>query len=183
MPGLEILLIENILKNEDSKFKIFVETGTLHAQTVLNLEHKFDELHTIEVMKELYDSAIKYYNGEKIKFHLGDSIKTLPKVINTLNDNTIFFLDGHWSCGHTSFGEKHVPLFEELDSIMKFKHKSIIIIDDVRLFGYVSPVDWSEITVDKILDKVKNRLKKHYTMPSRLDENDRLVIHLHLMEH
>lgn len=178
MPGLESLILDTVLKDEKNDYDYFVETGTLHAQTVLNFENRFKELHTIEVMEDLYESAKKYYNGDKIKFHLGDSMKKLPEIINKLDNNAIFFLDGHWSCGHTSFGEKHVPLLEELESIMKFKHKNIIIIDDVRLFGYVSPVDWSNITIDKILNIVRNRLNKYYTLPSRLDENDRLVLHL-----
>ena len=170
-------------KNPEKDYPVFVETGTFKGGTILPLENYFSELHTIEICEKLFDNVKN--KSKKINFHLGDSSKILAEICPKINFNTIFFLDGHWSCGSTGRGEKDCPLYEELVCIMSLlNHYCIIIIDDCRLFGKGPtnshyPHDWEDINVKKILNLVHPRIDKYYFCPSNLHAKDRLVIYLH----
>jgi len=177
MPSLTPAHYESILNQSEFKnenFKFFVETGTNAGFTVNNMLSLFNEIHSIELSEEYYKSACdKFKMNKNVKLHLGDSSVVLKDIINEFNNNTVFFLDGHWSGGDTAKGDKDCPLIEELDTIVKhFKHKALIIIDDYRLFGTKGNEDWTEITDDNIKNVVKSRLV------SMVSNNDRLVISL-----
>ena len=176
MPKLDYKNIKNI--NDINSYDVFVETGSYKGETIFHMEKYFNELHTIEIKKEFYDDLTKKYNGNKIKFYLGDSSKVLNQVIETINKPTIFFLDGHWSSGNTGKGKVHVPLYDELTIINNFIHKCIIIIDDFRLFETNNICDWSNIKKEKVMSILKDRIEKIYHIPSPLHKEDRFVIHL-----
>ena len=187
MPSLEIDFLKNIkIENLFKNYPVFIESGTFMGQTIFKYEQLFKELHTIEIKSEFYNKVKNQYNGNKITFHLGDSSIKLIDICKTLNNNVIFFLDGHWSAGNTGRGNKDCPLYEELEAINNnLNNKAIIIIDDCRLFGLgpnttngKEPCNWEDINIDTILNLVKNRLDIHYTLPSELNKNDRLILHL-----
>ena len=184
MPSIYIKDIEN-LKTNYKNYTNFIETGTYFGNTISNMEPYFSKLYTIEIQKPLYNYNVQRYNGNKINFYLGDSMDILPIILPKINGKSIFFLDGHWSSDNiTGRGKKDCPLYEELSSIMKLhEDEAIIIIDDVRLFGFGSHLNknvcnWVDINLQNILKTVKNRMTKHYYFPSVLDPQDRLVIHL-----
>src|ERR1035438_2850030 len=165
MPSLnekQYLSILNEFAENKEDYKYFIETGTYQGETVNNMIPYFDEIYSIELNEPFFNNVKKIFaSNDKIKLHLGDSSKVLPDVIKSINGNAIFFLDGHWSGGSTSKGEKDVPLLEELDTIINdFKYKSIIIIDDYRLFGTKQNEDWTDITINNIKDKVNDKLLK-----------------------
>jgi len=173
MPSLTLQQLIEIIPYYQS-YPIFVETGTYLGHTIFEMDKYFEELHTVEIKKEFYESAKNSYQGSKITFHLGDSINELSKIVCKLSNNTIFFLDGHWSSEQTGRGIKDVPLLEELQQIMKdFKHQGIIIIDDYRLFGK-NPIDgscnedWSEINDQVIIDICADRIEKNVLIGDRL---------------
>lgn len=185
MPSIDYSFIKNnVVVNSTKTFKSFVETGTYLAETILKMEPYFDKLYTIEISKKYFHTAVDKYKGDKISFILGDSINEMKKLCITIKENTIFFLDGHWSSGDTGKGIKDCPLIEEISDINKlFISDGIIIIDDVRLFGKGPNKgdcneDWENITVDSILSIVKDRIDKYYYLPSEIDISDRLVIHI-----
>ena len=62
--------------------------------------------------------------------------------------------------------------------MQNFKFDCIITIDDVRLFGTKINEDWSDITRERILDLVKERLISCEYFPSNLYEEDRMVLTL-----
>ena len=132
MPTLEKEIIIKLLGNHPT-FKTFVETGTFVGETIFTMEPFLDELYTIEIKEEFYNSLTAKYRGTKINFILGDSSLELAKLVPNLKTDTIFFLDGHWSACGTGRGVKDCPLYEELDAIMAFKQGIIIVVDDVRL--------------------------------------------------
>lgn len=182
MPSLDLIYLKRHVKNIDFYNKCFVETGTYMGTTINNLEPYFSELHTVEIKESYYNRAKNIYKGDKITFHLGDSSDELIGICKSLENNTIFFLDGHWSSGGTGRGKKDCPLYEELDAIIKnFRYKAVIIIDDVRLFGKgpsngLNKEQWEDISIEKVLDKVHFRMEEHHFAPSQLYENDRLII-------
>jgi hypothetical protein len=179
MPALKYEFTKQI-QEDIGTYKTFVETGTYHCETILNMEPFFDMLYTIEIQPSFYVNAKqKYGSKNKIQFLLGDSSKIMNGLCPMLQTNTMFFLDGHWSCGNTGKGDKDVPLYEELTHIYNYlKHKGIIIIDDVRLFNTNHDVDWSSINVDTCIKILGNRVEKHYYLPSELHAEDRLIIHI-----
>ena len=185
MPSLEIDILnkikcDNIFKN----YPIFIETGTYLGETTFEMEKHFNFVHTIEIKKQFYNNVKKKYNGNKIKFYLGDSSFCLKEICKNINNNSIFFLDGHWSSGNTGRGKKDCPLYEELEVINEiFKYNAIIIIDDCRLFGKGpnkknAICNWEDINKEKILEILKKRLNNYYFLPSVLDKNDRLILHI-----
>ena len=168
------------LKSDYKNYNTFIETGTFQGDTTFAMEPYFQNLITIEVKEELHKSVVSKYEGDKIKFIHGDSVEVFKYLFKYVHDKSIFFLDGHYSSGITGYNNKTVPLIDEIELINKnFKNEGIIIIDDVRLFGkMLGSEDWSEISKDKILEILFDRISDFYYMESELDKQDRLVIHI-----
>lgn len=172
------------LKDDFNKYKTFIETGTAMGWTIFSMEPYFDNLFTIEISELYYTLTKDKYNGNKINFILGDSTYMLNDILGKIDNDTIIFLDGHFSSGNTGKGDKDCPLLEELESINNnFKHNAIIIIDDHRLFGKgpnnkQCSEDWEDISDDKVLNILSNRITDTYFLPSELDDKDRMIIHI-----
>jgi len=168
------------LKDNYKNYSTFIETGSYKGETIFAMEQYFDTLITIEVKEELYNNLLTNYNNNKIKFINGDSVEVFNYLFKYVNDKCIFFLDGHYSSGITSFKNKTVPLLDEINLInTNFKNEGIIIIDDVRLFGKkLGNEDWSEINKDKIFEILFDRITEYYYLESDLDTQDRLIIHI-----
>tara|TARA_R100000655_G_scaffold100939_1_gene145694 strand:- start:412 stop:945 length:534 start_codon:yes stop_codon:yes gene_type:complete len=158
-------------------YDTFVETGTHYGGTLSQMiSLHFKNIHTIELSDKLYEYSKNKYKNDKVYFHHGDSAKELPNVCKLIETPTIFFLDGHFCYGDSAQGELDCPLYEEIDSIVKYcKHKSIIIIDDFRLFGQGS---WGNISKDGIKKIVGNRYTDDYHLPSDIHEKDRWIINI-----
>lgn len=183
MPSIDINFIKSSLKNRKlEEFPVFIETGTYKGGTIFHMSKHFNELYTIEVANHLYKDVVEKYNQTKlnnINFILGDSCNVLPKLLPKITNKSIVFLDGHFSSLNTGKGDKDVPLYEEVSAIMSFhKNECIIIIDDIRLVGTDRNEDWSDISIDQILEITKPRQIDSFYLPSRLNSKDRLIIHL-----
>ena len=136
----EIISLSGIEKNN---FKTFVETGTYLGQTTLSVIDHFDKL--------------------------GDSSDIIKNILPDINENVIFWLDGHFSSGETAQGKKDCPLIEEITHINELcKKDGIIIIDDLRLFGTNVAEDWSDITIESVIEPIKNRLITSFELEDRL---------------
>jgi hypothetical protein len=163
-------------------FSIFVETGTYIGETVNVAKNYFERIHTIEIKEQDYNLAKKRFSRDSnVTCHLGDSSIILNHVCKTLDKPTCFWLDGHYSGGGTGKGAKNIPLYEELEVIMKeCKQPCLVLVDDCRLFEKTDPyVDgWEAINVPSILRIVSPRMKSNSFYPSVLDTKDRLVIQL-----
>lgn len=181
MPSIDINFLNKLQNNKE--YSTFIESGTYCGETIFAVEPHFTKLYTIEINRLQYNITKNRYTGNKIKFMLGDSSIIFRRLLPIIKENAIFFLDGHWSSGNTGRGKKDCPLIEEVTYINNlFKHSAIIIIDDYRLFGkypeHGCNEDWKDISKEKILDILKNRISNVYHLDSKLSKDDRLIIHI-----
>ncbi len=185
MPYIDINFIIH-LKDNYKKYSNFIETGTHEGETILNMENHFDNLYTIEINPDYYNNFLQKYNRNKIKCFLGDSSIVLSDIVKNINGKSIFFLDGHY-IGGIKHSIIDCPLIQELNNIKLYhKEEAIIIIDDFRLFGLIDInkenneiiYDWSNITLDNVLNSINDRIITHYFLPSGYHPQDRLIIHI-----
>jgi len=125
----------------DFNSKIFIETGTYYGITIEKMLPYFESIYSIEIDQSLYTyNSMFYKNNSAVKIKLGDSKFILPEVLSTIKKNSvnfpiIFWLDGHYSGNETGIGDEYSPIYSELKTITSLPDiKSIIIIDDLRLF-------------------------------------------------
>jgi hypothetical protein len=186
MPALEKQLILdslNKINKTTNDFKVFIETGTFLGETSQLASDIFSTVYTIEIYEELYNNAQNNFLNTNVHPILGDSTDMLPNLLSKVNENTVFWLDGHNSGPGTGVGSVDFPVLQECKIIDEnFKGDlGLILIDDVRLFGvgHHNEIDDSLITltVEKILDTFKEKtVINHWLEPSNLSENDRLII-------
>lgn len=157
---LDIVLTSLEEKRED--YSNFFETGTYFGETIINLQPYFKNLLTIELSLEHY----MHFNATKLNMNLsnvhnfyGDSVILMPGLLLILNsENTIFWLDGHYSSGDTACGLKECPLIEECKYIDRFcmSKKCIILVDDYTLFGTHENYNWADVTADTVKECFNN---------------------------
>jgi len=168
------------LKCDINDYPMFLETGTYYGKTIFEMEEYFKNLITIEIKQEIYSNLVNNYNGNKIKFINGESTNIFEHIFKLIEDNTIFFLDAHISATDSGYGNKAVPLLDEIELINKnYLKDGVIIISDVRLFGKkMGSEDWSEISKDKIFEILFSRIKDFYYLDSEYSKEDFLIIHI-----
>jgi len=150
------------IQENKSNYQVFVETGTLLGDTVINLKDQFTEIHTVEIAENYYNAFVNNRKLPHINAYLGDSVFVLPEIVKNISadKNVVFWLDGHHSAGDTGLGVKSCPLLEEcagIDQLLN-SNRAIVIIDDYNLFGKDVAVDqdWTDISVDNILSQFHN---------------------------
>lgn len=114
----------------------FIETGTFKGDTTHKASQYFSYVHTIELDQKLYEKAKKRFkNNNSIMVHHGDTLTQLPKILKTIKDKAIIFLDAHYSMGETAKGDFNTPILHEFEKIKRSGLKNpILIIDDIRMF-------------------------------------------------
>jgi hypothetical protein len=164
--------ILNDLNLKEKDFNIFIETGSLVGDTIDEMKNVFSQVHSIELSKHYFNiCSERFKNFDNVKLHNGDSSLLLGDVLKEINENVVFFLDGHWSGENTARGDKDCPLLEEIEIICNFfNYNSLIIIDDFRLFGTNMYENWKDITMENINKIILN------TNFQTLPKNDRLII-------
>ena len=116
---------------------VFVETGTFQGDSLASLQDNFKLLHSIELSTQLYQAAaVRFADVDRIRLHQGDSAFVLRQLReNLIEANVLYFLDAHWCVATNTAGElSQCPLLQELQAIGKLNDKSVILIDDARLF-------------------------------------------------
>ena len=102
----------------------FIETGSYLGETSYWAENFFSSVLSFEASLEFYNNL---KSSDILKFIYADSSKELH---NFLKDNSIIYLDAHYSGGVT---HKSYPLISELNQINESKIENlVIIIDDAR---------------------------------------------------
>lgn len=137
-------LKRHIIKSYIKKYNVsfFIETGTHRGDTLDYVERycsNVENLLSIELSNHYYEIAKeRFKKSKKIKIHHGDSGDLLKDIIPTAHSgNILFWLDGHYSGGHTAKGVVETPIQNELSEILNSDNSNrfVILVDDVRCFN------------------------------------------------
>lgn len=129
---------QHMLLDHAKKFdiKVLVETGTYLGDMVYAMRNHFKNIYSIELSPELYGRAKKAFKAYP-HIHLlpGDSATELHRILATINERCLFWLDGHCSGGITAMGEERCPVRGEIEAILRHPIKDhVILIDDAICF-------------------------------------------------
>jgi len=114
-----------------------VETGTWLGDTSAYLAARGFTVDTIELSPEIAERARnRFADFARVEVWQGDSGDVLPQVLATVNQPTLFWLDGHYSGGITAHGVQDTPITRELAAISahELAEQHVILIDDIRCF-------------------------------------------------
>ena len=148
--------------------KFFVETGTYTGQSLNLISGLFEQLYTAEASPELFRASqalFKGLNRTNISGELCDSRVLLQKITPDVANQSVFFLDAHYSQGLTSDEYGSCPVIDEIRIILDKAPNALIVVDDIRTMsgkgGYP--------TLVQILSSLPSTLKTSVTF-------DQLVI-------
>ncbi|MEZ6051187.1 MAG: hypothetical protein R3B91_06250 [Planctomycetaceae bacterium] len=116
---------------------ILVETGTYRGDMVEAMKHDFDRIYSIELSEQLHEECCeRFARTPHVTLLQGDSGRVLGELMPSIDQPTLFWLDGHYSAGVTAQGEKDTPIWEELGHIFAAPDLGhVLLIDDARCFG------------------------------------------------
>ena len=151
-----------------------VETGTYQGQTPMRLSSYFEDIYTIEADPLHFERTVNVLPANVFSL-FGQSPLILRELVPLIQCPCVFYLDAHWwANGDITRAELEgkTPLLDELKVIGPRVFDDLIIIDDSRLFGRVTPDagDWSSITVCRILEKITH-------VKCFFEKEDRFVVH------
>jgi hypothetical protein len=135
--------------------KILVETGTYYGDMVEAMKEVFDRIYSIELSNDLHKQAkMRFKRADNIELIHGNSGTELQRIMDKINQPTLFWLDAHYSAGATARGEKDSPIYEELGHILNaFDGGHVIIVDDARYFG----TDPAYPSIEKLSEFVQSK--------------------------
>lgn len=132
----------------DNLSPVFLETGTNVGLGVLEaINAGFKKIISIEIEPDFVNIVNEKFihSGQypeiNFQFYLGNSKLLIPEIIENIDEQITFWLDGH------EFYQ--IPLLDELIAIKNHKIKNhIIMIDDVRMFD---KPEWNRIGHDNVI--------------------------------
>lgn len=134
----ETWLKNSFLSELKSLFQIdaFVETGTYLGSTAFEASRVFPTVHSIELYPPLYENAVKQFSEiQNVHLHQGETADVLDRLIPSMPERTLYYLDAHFSGGGTALGRQSFPILEELASLERNRaSEALILIDDIRIF-------------------------------------------------
>lgn len=114
----------------------FVETGTYFGGTVAFMRAHVSRIVSIELDTTLWRRAQWLFAKDShIQILHGDSGDLLPSVCDSLHEQALFWLDGHYSGEETAHGRDVTPIQAELQTILWRRERHLVVIDDAREFG------------------------------------------------
>jgi hypothetical protein len=109
--------------------QVLVETGTNYAHMIYAQKDRFREIYSIELDGWKAQSARRKFGGRpNIHILEGDSAEVLPRLLVSLREPCLFWLDGH------DF-DVSTPVNRELDALFRHPVKDhVVLIDDANWF-------------------------------------------------
>jgi hypothetical protein len=137
--------------------KIFIETGSADGDGIhCALKAGFEKIYSIELNPDLFENCKKrFYNYDNVHLICGSSEIELPKILDTINEPFILWLDAHWSGGNYIGEMMDVYLPKELNSIKQYSNKfddSILMIDDMN--HYLHNIEFCK-NIENLVNSVK----------------------------
>ena len=132
--GKQSVVIEYIKRFQP---EVFIETGTYKGKMVYAGMPYVKEIYSIELDQSHFDRAQKRFAGySNIHIMQGQSGEVLPKVLEDIDEPSLFWLDAHWSGGSTAKGNLETPVMQEMKCILDHNRAAdhVILIDDARCF-------------------------------------------------
>lgn len=131
-PKMPHLLKQRVIQEYAREYDlaVFVETGTNYGHMIHVQKDHFREIYSIELDPDKTESARRKFSGNS-RIHIleGDSGVVLPRLLPTLKDPCIFWLDGH------DF-EMSTPVKLELSALfLDAARGHVILIDDANWFN------------------------------------------------
>jgi glycosyltransferase involved in cell wall biosynthesis len=164
---------------------VFVETGTFEGDTIEYVKSEFGEIHSVELSEAYYNKVSdRFKSYSTVKLYLDSSEIFLKKIRSVLKDRSVlYWLDAHWCVADKTAGEKsQCPLLEELKSIEKLNSKSIVIIDDARLF--IAPPPYPhEITQWPDYNSIMEQFGKLSDSHETIILNDTIIYYPHAIRY
>lgn len=116
--------------------RILIETGTFYGDMVEAMKVDFDHIYSVELCAEFYEKArTRFRKDTHIELIFGNSGTELHRIMNSIDQAALFWLDGHYSGESTAHGAVTTPIYEELQQIFDADDRGhVIIIDDARCF-------------------------------------------------
>lgn len=137
------------------KTDIFIETGSNMGEAIsLALKLNFDKIFSCEPEKTFYNFCrAKFSKKTNVMLFNDRSENILPFIINNIDKQSTFWLDGH--------GYQDIPLLKELEIIKQSsRNDHIILIDDCRMFN---SIDWNFLSKKDVI-KYLFKINKNYNI-------------------
>ena len=116
---------------------IFVETGTFEGETIQRMRPFFQKIYSSELSDKHFRKASERFKGaDSVYLFHEESVKFLKDLRPALKDaSVLYWLDAHWFAGDETEGiHCQCPLLDELNEISGLNSRSVLLIDDARLF-------------------------------------------------
>lgn len=116
--------------------RTFVETGTFKGDTLAAVAATGIRAISVELSPEYFDRANQRFAGKRnVELHQGDADDVLPRIVATLQEPALFWLDGHYSAGETAHGALASPISAEVQCILDSPIQGhVMLIDDAHEF-------------------------------------------------
>ena len=134
VPAAKRRIIHAFLGKHD--LKTFVETGTFKGDTLADVAATGIRSISVELSHEYFNRANQRFSGMRnVELHQGDAGDVLPRIVATLSEPALFWLDGHYSAGETAHGELASPVSAEVQCILDSPVQGhVMLIDDAHEF-------------------------------------------------
>jgi hypothetical protein len=179
--GVPLEMIKAIIKGFHVPY--FIETGTASGMSIRKASLHFEKCHSIEIIEgrtpklrelvvqdEADPTIVEYFQvpihfKPNITLHIGNTVEVLPTITAEIgNEYAVYWLDAHYSDPVPS--EPDCVECPVIDEVMLLPEKSIIVIDDARLFFGTppppsNPDKWCDIM--ELMTTLKKCFPTHHT--------------------
>jgi hypothetical protein len=119
-----MMIIDTMKLKKKFDYDVIFETGTAKGNAAEVLQYMFDKVYTCEIDPKMLEDVKTHVSlNENVQVVLGNSPDCLRKWFGEIGHDKFFlFLDAHW--------DEYWPLLDELQVVVDFGYKPVIIIHD-----------------------------------------------------
>lgn len=111
----------------------FVETGTYVGSSIRKVANLFQSLKSVEASSDLHAVARHMLRSQtNVELVCGDARDFLEGIPSDYLNESVVFLDAHYSTGITSRAFGVCPVFDEIGIILEKAPDAVVVVDDLR---------------------------------------------------